>query len=191
MGATLNVPWHRYALIGYLSVRLQNNAKALSKTAIQKLIYLLQEAKEVPCGYDYTFYNYGPYAPELSRDLEYTDFLGVISLVSRDDTPTGYAILPGEKYDEIRQRGQDFLDQYATEVEEVISSFGMYSAKDLELRATIYYCYRFATDKEQLLSKEEIISQVQKLKPRFSSGVVSATVEELHKKDYIDFRLSA
>ena len=69
MGATLNIPWHRYSLIGYLSKCLQDTPGSLGKTVMQKLIYLMQEAKGVPCGYEYRFYNYGPYASELSRDL--------------------------------------------------------------------------------------------------------------------------
>lgn len=135
---------YKYPLIGYLAKCLQNTPRPPGKTVMQKLIYLIQEAKGVPCGYDYRFYNYGPYASELSRDLEYTDFLGVISLENRDDMPTGYVIRPGMKYDEVCQHGQSFLDKYANEVKGVIRDFGMYSAKDLELRATIY-CYGLQT----------------------------------------------
>lgn len=183
--AVLQIPWHKYALIGYLVQRLQGRRNILGKTAMQKLIYFLQEAKGVPCGYDYIFYNYGPYSQELASDLEYTDALDVISITPRSDLPAAFAISPGSYEEEMRKRGKDFLDRYRQRIEEVIRDFGDLSARELELMATIYYCYRFALDRGRRLSRESLVNQVKGLKPRFPGHEIEAAVDWLAQRGYL------
>lgn len=186
MTSLFEIPWHKYALITYLVERLQSNASIPGKTAIQKLVYFLQEAVGVPCGYEYIFYNYGPYSRDLAADLEYADVIGGVSIKSREDVPAAYAISPGEFKEDIKQRGADFLSRHHEAIERVIRDFGGYPARELELFATIYYAYRFAVDREQPLAKEELIRQVQGLKPRFSLEKITAAVDKLCQVGYID-----
>ncbi|MGB4289543.1 MAG: restriction endonuclease, partial [Dethiobacteria bacterium] len=59
-------PWERYGLIVELTVRMQAISPQFGKTAIQKMIYLLQAVYTVDYGYEYSFYTYGPYSFDLS-----------------------------------------------------------------------------------------------------------------------------
>jgi hypothetical protein len=145
---------------------------------MQNIIYFLQEAKGVPLNYDFYFYNYAPYSPRLSTDFEYASFLGIVSL---EPTTENYIVRPGKT----SEREQSFLKRHKSKIKQVISDFGMLPAKDLETRAVLYYCHRFAYDRGQLLSQEEIISQVQKLKPRLSLSIINTAAAELYEKNYI------
>ena len=69
-------PQGRHALIVELSKRLEGVSPQFGKTALMKLLYLLQEAYGVSTGYRYSFYTYGPYSQEVARRPGYHETLG-------------------------------------------------------------------------------------------------------------------
>ena len=174
---SLQNSWDRYALLGYIAKHYKNT---LNKPAIQSLIYLLQESKGVPIGYDYVLYNCSPYSSELSRDIEYLDFLGVISLHG--------GIRLGIKHSRIYQNAKSFLEKHSKKINEVLNDFSTCSAKEMDLRGVIYYCYRFAKDRDMPISRKKIIKQASELRRHKTLEVIEAAVDDLSQKGYLDFR---
>ena len=56
MRDNLQIPWEQYGLIVDLTQRLKDKRPQLGKTALQKLVYLLQHVYNVECGYDFSLY---------------------------------------------------------------------------------------------------------------------------------------
>src|SRR6266850_259581 len=73
------IPWHQYAVISYTAAKAEGGP-ALGKTAMQKLIYLMQELHRVPVGYRFRLYTYGPYSSDLAEDLTYVEYLGGLTI---------------------------------------------------------------------------------------------------------------
>lgn len=52
----------------------------LGKTAIMKYIFLLQKVYNVPLGYDFEIYTYGPYSSEVMEDIDLAKHQDIISM---------------------------------------------------------------------------------------------------------------
>src|SRR5438093_10440773 len=50
----------------------------LNRTAIMKLAYFLQVLKNVPLGYDFRLYTYGPFDSDVLDDLGYARVFGAV-----------------------------------------------------------------------------------------------------------------
>ena len=83
MNTSLELPWHRYALIAELAKRFEPVSRQFGKTALQKLVYFLQTIYGVDCGYAYEFYSYGPFASQLLNDLDLVAHFGGVSVQDR------------------------------------------------------------------------------------------------------------
>lgn len=180
------VPWERYALISTLAESFRDRGRVLGKTALQKLVYFLQEGKDVPIGYDFVLYNYGPFCVELANDLDFTETLGGVTVHTNVSFPGGYCIYPGPRSEEIKSRGRRFWLPYEHLLFQVLEDFGALSAKDLELRATILYARRFTEGHGQPFDDESILEHVVRVKPQFAVGEIAAAIEEMREKGYLD-----
>src|SRR5450759_734982 len=105
------VPWDRYALIADLARRLDGISPQFGKTALEKLVYFLQEVYAVDCGYDFELYSYGPYSAQLLSDLDMVKGFGAVAV---ERTSAGYDIKPAAEADAVRARAKEFLDSYKT-----------------------------------------------------------------------------
>lgn len=156
----------RYALIAQLA-HDYNDAfgRPAGKKAIQKLLYVLQRRVKEAKFYGFSFYNYGVYSHDLSRDIseaERYDFLNV----EYDTTNNTYLITPSVNFDDNRR----FLPSFYKP--DVLKDVFSLSAKELELITTIM----FVCDEEKLLEKNRIISRVLELKPKFSESEIRARI---------------
>lgn len=70
------IPWNRYALIADLIRRFDQQRNALGKTALQKMVFLLQRVFGLDFDYAYTLYTFGPFCADLARDLDIVAGLG-------------------------------------------------------------------------------------------------------------------
>src|ERR1041384_2648386 len=98
----------RTAVIAYLAEH--SPAKWIGRTALMKYCYFLQVLRDVPLGYNFTLYSYGPFDSTVLSDLGNAEALGII-----EETPmlTGYGykiknVVPDEDLTELA--GQ-FLEQ--------------------------------------------------------------------------------
>jgi uncharacterized protein YwgA len=183
----LNIPWHRYALIAELSRRLQGRSPQFGKTAVQKMIYLLQEVFRVNCGYNFDLYTYGPFAAQILQDVDVAESIGGVSVHPVGSRSGGYEIRPGERLDSLRQKASEFLDR--TDVQKaivaLIDEFGHLSAKELELRSTIVYVQRDLARQAEPPSPDEVINIVKRIKPKFADVEIRAAFGELRQKSYV------
>lgn len=187
MTTSFDVPWNRYALIVELADRLKGKSPQFGKTALQKMVYLLQEVYGIDCGYVYEFYSYGPFSSQLLQDLDLVEHVGAVEVCSVMSATGGYLIKPGGKADALREKAADFLKNPQTEqaLSTLVDEFGRYSAKELELRSTIVYVVREIALGNHLPSAEEVSHVVSQLKPKFDGSEINQAIEEMRSKGHI------
>ena len=80
----------RLAFITEIAKRDEN----VGKTGMMKLLYLMQEICDVPFGYDFEIYTYGPYCQTVMSDIEYAEFADYIKVspVEYSNGMSGYQI---------------------------------------------------------------------------------------------------
>jgi uncharacterized protein YwgA len=178
-----NLNWEKYSLIADLSERLNGVSPQFGKTVLQKMIFILQEVYGVPCGYKFSLYSYGPYCSEIPKDLDFVTALCGTEVCRISGGFGGYEIIPGEHCKEIKGFGADFLKKYEDKINQAVSDFGFYNARDLELRSTIVYCCKEMNDKSDGVDFEDIVSSVYEIKPKFSIEEIRNTVGALIEKN--------
>lgn len=173
--------WEKIGLIVELASRVENPSQ-FGRTRLQKLVYLLRELYQVPTGHDFSFYTYGPYSSDLMGDLDYASALGAVKV---DVGDRGYQISPGEKSETYRQLAAEYLGVFKPQIDQLMQHFGHFSAKELELRATIVYAHRYALRAGRERSSEELIGQVHDVKPYFSREEIAQAYQELEHKGFV------
>lgn len=178
MAPELDASWNRYGLIAEIIERFESAKQRLGKTALQKMVFLLQRSFGVDCDYSYTLYTYGPYSADVSRDLDIVEGLDGAH-VNYDLKFAGYEIHPGSKSADLRGRASGFLEEIGPKLDKLISDFGSFGAKDLELRSTALYLAKPGVDRALL------IQRVHEVKPHFSVAQIETAIAELERKSYI------
>src|SRR5271155_2624662 len=174
----LEIPWERYALIAEIVQRFNLANHRLGKTALQKIIFLLQRAFCVDFGYRYTLYTYGPYCADVARDLDIVEGFGGAQVLY-DLGLGGYEIRPGSTNKEIRERSEPSLKTIGPQLDQLVSAFGRFNAKELELRSTLVYLAKPG------LTRDGLIQQVHDVKPHFTSQVIDSALQELETAGYV------
>ena len=101
--------WNRLATITTLVDKSKN--PNLGHTAIMKLAYFLQALRNVPLGYNFRLYTYGPYDADVLGDLKYAEVLeAVTSETIMYPCGYGYEIQKGNAANTIIERASDFID---------------------------------------------------------------------------------
>jgi len=161
-------------------VALTQNAKArLGKTQIQKLVYFVQDAG-VPLEYKYEIYHYGPYSFDLSRDLSSLDGLGVLNIKS-DPKGFGFDISVGKFAEKFKLEAK-----HQKKIEKVIDQFGLNTAAELEVKATIHFVYSVIKKKSATGKlRSEVIQKVGALKPRFTKDFIKNCYVNLEQASWI------
>lgn len=172
------IPWERYALIAELIHRFDAQRVTLGKTALQKMIFLLQRALGFDCDYEYTLYTYGPFCADVARDLDIVEGFGG-AVIAHDLSGGGYELRPGPATDDLRKRGAEFLSQVSDALDRLVGDYGRSTVKELELRSTIVYMAQPGR------SNEEVVRLVHQVKPHFSEAQIEAARLELDEKGYL------
>jgi uncharacterized protein YwgA len=161
-------------------VALVRNAQTrLGKTQVQKLIYFAQDSG-VPLNYEYEIYHYGPYSFELSHDLGSLDSLGILNVASE---PSGYGfdISVGRFSEKF-----NLEPRYQKRVEKVLEQFGLNTAAQLEVKATIHFVHSIIRKKAPASKvKAEVVEKVLALKPRFTGEFVRTCYSDLEQARWI------
>lgn len=190
MKSKIEIPWKRYALIAELAKRLDPISPQFGKTALQKLVFFLQEIYQIDCGYDFELYSYGPFDSQLLNDLDLIDNWGCVSVNRVNDTFAGYRIRPTETVDSIRKKATEFLDNGKTKqaLDDLVSNYGEMTAKNLELRATTVFIASDLQKKDEPSDKEKICYIVGKIKPKFTKQEIEEAAKELIEKGHLKIR---
>lgn len=151
---------------------------ALGKKALQKLVYIAQEAAGVPAGYNFVFYTYGPYSKEVSMDLDILESQMAVE-IDYDPHANAYKIRAREEkkalYDCVISEGTT----WSNKINHVVDKFGNENGFTLELFSTILY----VTKTEGVRSDPEVIDRVSKLKPKYDRAEILARLLEWRQKE--------
>lgn len=182
----LNIPWNRYGLIAEIAYRLKDRCQQFGKTILQKMIFLLQEAYGVKCGYQFDLYTYGPFTPQLLQDLDLVETLGGVQVNPVISGFGGYHIVPGEKNDALRKKAKDFLEDttVSSAIDTLLEEFGSFNAKELELISTIVYVDRDM----KTITRDKMVQVVNGLKPKFSQAEILEAIGKLEENKRISLR---
>ncbi|HKM17125.1 MAG TPA: restriction endonuclease [Limnochordia bacterium] len=178
-------PWERYGLIVELTGRIQDVSSQFGKTAMQKMVYLLQAVYEVEFGYNYNFYTYGPYSADLSRDLKIIEHHGGIEINYVNSETRGFRIKQGANHTQFAEKAASSIRRAKSKMDAAISEFGEYNARELELRSTIIYAERDLRENGESLSLNRFVELVYNLKPHFEPDYIVEVIGELEKKGFI------
>jgi uncharacterized protein len=180
MTAALSESWDRYALLVDLATRL--HAKGyLGKKALQKLVYLLQELENVPAGYRFRFFTYGPFSDDLAFALDVVEGIGGLK-ITYDQNMNTYEIMPGRAASNVLEKGRGFLEKHRPAIDHLIDHFGGRTAMELELIATIVYLL----DAKGEMNDDNLVTAVLELKPKYERGRVKRVIEDLAARGYIN-----
>jgi hypothetical protein len=168
-------PWHRLAVIATLAEKASG---WLGRTALMKYAYFLQTLKEVPLGYRFTLYAYGPFDRDVLDDLAYARALGAVKVGSAA-SGYGYDIRPGSAARSVKAEAPDFIAAHQDAIDWVVREFGQHSPADLELASTIIYVDREAWHSGEPLTPGEMVQRVRAVKPRFPEERISSETEAL------------
>lgn len=179
----MNIPWGRYALISELARRYEANGVVLRKTALQKMVFMLQRVFGLDCDYSYTLYTYGPYSSDLSQDLDVVEGLDGVQ-VSYVPAFGGYEIRAAARAGDLISRAEPFIDKVSPALNQLVNDYGRATAKELELRSTILY---FSSGEK---TPEQVGLAVHRVKPHFNMEQIRAAQTELAERNYVSRGIS-
>jgi uncharacterized protein len=169
--------------LGILTEMVELAPSRLGRTAIMKLVYLLQTLKGVPLGYSFGLYIYGPYENDVLNDLGQAESMRAVrSSVIPHPKGYGYEFSPGPARDRVKSLAGPELAKYRDAIAWALDEFGSKTAGDLELLSTIIYADREASQRRRCLPVAELCRQVREIKPRFAQEYISASIASLAEK---------
>lgn len=179
----VNIPWNRYALIAEMVDRLKDRRPQLGKTALQKLVYLLQEVCGLDCGYRYRFdfHIHGTFSSELLQELDLVESIGGVKIVPTPSSIEKYNILPGRNIEALRKKVHEFLsdERVVYSLNKLVEDFGGLCTRELELFSTVVYVVMELNSSGSPISQPDIIRIVKTVKPRFTDGEIQRAVERV------------
>ena len=178
MRFNLEIPWEKYALIAELVRRFDTQGLTLGKTALQKMIFLLERVFGFDFDYSYTLYAYGPFCADVARDLDIVEGFGGVE-ITYNSSYGGYEPRPGPAIDELLRRGGEWTPEISAVLDRLVADYGRATAKELELRSTIIYLASSAR------TSDELVRMVHQAKPHFSEAQIEAARRELEEKGYL------
>ena len=101
----------------------------------------------------------------------------------------GYEISPGQGFENAKIQTDNFLAKNNEKIAELFGNFGDFSAKELELRATIVYCDRDCRTLGKESSFKDFVSIVHDIKPGFEIYQIEAAIRELERLTYLPSRV--
>jgi len=171
--------------LGILTEIVERAPSRLGRTAIMKLVYLLQTVKDVPLDYSFGLYLYGPYDNDVLNDLAQAETMRAVrsSLVPHPNG-YGYEFSPGpdSARDHVKSFAGPELAKYHDAIAWALDEFGSKTAGDLELLSTIVYADREALQGRRCLSVAELCRKVREIKPRFAQEYILASISALAEK---------
>jgi uncharacterized protein YwgA len=164
-------------------VALAEKQPRLGRTAVMKLCYFLQTLRNVPLGYRFTLYSYGPFDVSVLSDISSTEALrGIESKTVLYSSGYGYEISPASKSRSVKALAPDFIKKYAPDISWVVEQFGKFGSADLELFSTIIYVNRESAQAKAKLATDALADRVHEIKPHFNRSYVQTKVAYLEEQ---------
>ena len=169
-----------------LARRLEDKSPQFGKTVFMKLAYLLQELYDVPLGYRFSLYTYGPYSPEVLGDLEYAKLRRQVNVEYLEDGPGGFRITSSERVGSSGEQDGRISD-FGDALNNLIEHFGTFTARELELRTTSIFLWKRMTYPTVTEDFNKLVETVHQLKPHFEKTEIRFVIKSLVEDDIIRF----
>lgn len=170
---------HRKSVI--LNLLLRN--PDMGKTAVMKAVFMLQQVKGIPLGYDFSIYTYGPYASDVMEDIDELVFEHFLSSkMYLYNNYVGYCLRVTEG---VKQADAPLETGEAQALEDVVGFVHGKTAKELELYSTIIYVDDLYQKNKWPGGKTQIAEKVHEIKPHFSMDTIQAAYGSLKEIAYI------
>jgi uncharacterized protein len=159
--------------LGVFAELARKSGRQFGRTVLMKLCYFLQEAKNVPLGYHFSLYTYGPFDSDVLADLQMAEELKILD-AELVQYPGGYGYLIGPGADEakVRTQAKDFLDAHKDQIDWAIGLFADQKPSTLELSSTIV----FISKEKPATSDGTLVALVRSVKPHFSVSEVESQI---------------
>jgi hypothetical protein len=145
-----------------------------------KYMYFLQTLRDVPLGYRFTLYSYGPFDSEVLADLGNAEALSAV-----ESEPFlypggyGYRIKPAVNSNWLQSRSSSFLSKHKSDIQWVVKEFGSLTSSQLELVSTIIYADREAAQWNEKITLQDLAKRVHEVKPHFSDAQILCFAQQL------------
>ena len=171
----------RLALIPVLAER--HPAGHIGRTALMKYLYFLQTLRNVPLGYSFSMYSYGPFDSDVLSDLSTAESLSIVS----SDPVTfsggyGYRISPAPGAVAAKREAEEFLVSHRDDIEWVVREFGNLNSAELELSSTIVFVDREFAEINPPDARAHLVNLVNGIKPHFGVEQIERSVDSLQEK---------
>lgn len=150
------------ALISEMLDRITAKGSWAGETHLQKCLFFLQEMRDVPTGYFFQIYKYGPYSFDLHDEIIQLRGDRIVSLVPR--SKYGSSLKNSRRSLQFRKHFPKTLKKYSDDMDFIAEHFGNLNATELGKLATAYYFIL----QDKTSSDEEIAEKVNKAKPYIS-----------------------
>jgi uncharacterized protein len=169
--------------VAVITALVGRSKRGLGRTGLMKLSYFLQALKNVPLGYSFRLYTYGPYEAQVLEDLKVAEVKGAVkSTVKGYPTGYGYEITPGENAEVIIDAARDELAANAAALDWVLEEFSDRTAIDLEMVGTIIYVDRASHASGETLIISDMATRVHAIKPRLALSRIETEARSLLAK---------
>ena len=169
MGTTVNV-----AILADLVSQLRMVGNWCGETHVQKTVYLLQTACQMPMGYSFVLYKHGPYSFDLK--LEIDRLLGR-RLLKQEPSPPPYG--PRLKNTTLMSkhvaRHREAIGHHSNDIARMVQFVGRRGVAELERLSTALY----VTARHDQGSVEARAKRINKLKPHVSVELATKALNEL------------
>lgn len=169
---------HMDFMVGLIINELKNRGKKAGKIQIQKLVYFLKKLGiRVP--YSYVILRYGPFSGQLGDKIEDMEFNQMIE--SKDPSGTDY-YLKIEEQDLIDYNEEQYnlINRKLNKVIEILPSLDF---NDLELFATVHYCYDSLNIIYDEVGEQRLINEVKKWKgEKFTEAEILDAFNRMEEK---------
>jgi hypothetical protein len=148
-----------------------------------KYMYFLQTLRDVPLGYNFSIYTYGPFDPDVLSDLDTVEAIGAVKSTTVSFAGGyGYRIQATEGSIRIKQESDEFLTRHKGDIEWLIREFGGLNSADLELASTVVYVDQEFKDMGIMNDSANLIGVVNEIKPHFTRVQVEDSFNALREK---------
>lgn len=170
----------QHALIAWLAKDF-GGRRELGKTAVQKLVHILDEGFGVSTGYSFILYTYGPFSRDLAGDLDVVRALkGVVIDYVPDENK--YLISAGETNERILARASEYLTCLSPDLSELKANFFDKKPRYLELFSTLL----FLKMRKPSILNAELVRQLRAIKPKYDEEETLSALGDL--SDFLERR---
>ncbi len=142
------------------------------ETHLQKATYFLQRLLDVPTGFDFILYKYGPFSFDLREELAAMRADGFLDLAPQP-MPYGPSLVPTELSKKVRERFPKTLRRRTKELQFVADQLSAEGVMGLEQLATALY----VTLEKDDVAPEQRTEWIKNLKPHISIEDAAKSVE--------------